>query len=62
MTTVFLADDHQMFRQGLRTLLEAAANIEVVGEASDGQKSLRDIKKLKPMFLFGTIHQELLEK
>ncbi len=48
MTTVFLADDHQMFRQGLRTLLEAAANIEVVGEASDGQKSLREIKKIKP--------------
>jgi two-component system, NarL family, response regulator NreC len=48
MTTVFLADDHQMFRQGLRTLLEAAADIEVVGEASDGQKSLREIKKLKP--------------
>ena len=48
MTTVFLADDHQMFRQGLRTLLEAAADIEVVGEASDGQKSLREIKKLQP--------------
>jgi len=48
MTTVFLADDHQMFRQGLRTLLEASANIEVVGEASDGQQSLREIKKLKP--------------
>ena len=48
ITTVFLADDHQMFRQGLRTLLEAAANIEVVGEASDGQTSLRKINKLKP--------------
>jgi len=48
MTTVFLADDHQMFRQGLRTMLEAAANIEVVGEASDGQESLREINKLKP--------------
>jgi DNA-binding NarL/FixJ family response regulator len=48
MITVFLADDHQMFRQGLRTLLEAASGIEVVGEASDGQKSLREITKLKP--------------
>jgi len=48
MITVFLADDHQMFRQGLRTLLEAAANIEIIGEASDGQTSLREIKKLKP--------------
>lgn len=48
MITVFLADDHQMFRQGLRTLLEAASDIEVVGEASDGQTSLRDIEKLQP--------------
>lgn len=48
MITVFLADDHQMFRQGLRTLLEAASDIEVVGEASDGQTSLRNIEKLQP--------------
>lgn len=48
MITVFLADDHQMFRQGLRTLLETAADIAVVGEASDGQASLREIKKLQP--------------
>jgi two-component system, NarL family, response regulator NreC len=48
MITAFLADDHQMFRQGLRTLLESSTDIEVVGEASDGQQSLREIKKLKP--------------
>ncbi|MCK5070190.1 MAG: response regulator transcription factor [Desulfocapsa sp.] len=48
MITVFLADDHQMFRQGLHTLLENAADIEVVGEASDGQTSLREIKRLEP--------------
>ncbi len=48
MIKTFLADDHQMFRQGLRTLLEEAADIEVVGEASDGQESLREIEKLQP--------------
>ncbi len=48
MITTFLADDHQMFRQGLRTLLEAADNIKVVGEASDGQKSLKEIERLQP--------------
>jgi two-component system response regulator NreC len=48
MITVFLADDHQMFRQGLRTLLGSSSDIEVVGEASDGQECLREIERLKP--------------
>lgn len=48
MISTFLADDHQMFRQGLRTLLEAADGIEVVGEASDGQESLKEIERLQP--------------
>ena len=46
--TTFLADDHQMFRQGLCTLLDAAPDIEVVGEASDGQTTLREIERLQP--------------
>ncbi len=46
--TTFLADDHQMFRQGLRTLLEAAQDIEILGEASDGQESLKGIEKHQP--------------
>ena len=48
MITVFFADDHQMFRQGLRTLLASTTDIKVVGESSDGQESLRQIEKLKP--------------
>jgi len=48
MITTFLADDHQMFRQGLRTLLAPTTDIKVVGEASDGQESLQQIEKLQP--------------
>jgi len=48
MITVFLADDHQMFRQGLRTLLGSTDAIQVVGEASDGQDCLRRIEELQP--------------
>ncbi len=44
--SVFLADDHQMFRQGLRTLLASTSDIEVVGEASDGQQCLQQIEEL----------------
>ncbi len=48
MITVFLADDHQMFRQGLRTLIDATEGIRVAGEASDGQDCLRQIGELHP--------------
>ena len=48
MITVFLADDHQMFRQGLRTLLESTPDIKVIGEASDGQECLQEILCLCP--------------
>ncbi|HHB75408.1 MAG TPA: response regulator transcription factor [Desulfobulbus sp.] len=48
MITAFLADDHQMFRQGLRTLLASTKDIQVIGEASNGQESLRLIEELQP--------------
>jgi DNA-binding NarL/FixJ family response regulator len=40
MTRVLLADDHPMFREGLRFTLERAG-LSVVGEASDGREALR---------------------
>lgn len=48
MIRVFFADDHQMFRQGLRTLLTSTKDIQVVGEASDGHECLRLIEQLLP--------------
>ncbi len=45
---VFLVDDHQMFRQGLRTLLENSSDISVVGEAGDGHRALKKIEQLQP--------------
>jgi len=44
---VLLADDHQIFRQGLRRLLEAAGH-EIVGEASDGREALKLARTLCP--------------
>ncbi|MDP2497886.1 MAG: response regulator transcription factor [Candidatus Palauibacterales bacterium] len=37
---VLLADDHAMFRAGLRALLDAESNIAIVGEASDGDEAV----------------------
>ena len=48
MITVVLADDHQIVRQGLRTLLEERGNCQVVGEASDGLTAIDLIVELQP--------------
>jgi len=45
---VLLADDHPTIRVGLRVLLEQASDIEVVGEAEDGQEALGLIEELVP--------------
>ncbi len=46
--TVFVADDHQIFRQGLIKLLESEASIAVVGESGDGADALQMIQELQP--------------
>jgi len=45
---VFLADDHTVVRNGLRLLLEAQADIEVVGEAADGRRTVCAVADLNP--------------
>ncbi|HKE61390.1 MAG TPA: response regulator transcription factor, partial [Nitrospira sp.] len=45
---VLLVDDHIMVRQGLRNVLQAYPNIEVVGEAGNGEEAVSIIGKLHP--------------
>ena len=45
---VLLADDHAMLRDGLQALLQAAADIEVAGSASNGREALRLAAELNP--------------
>ncbi|MEW6034440.1 MAG: response regulator transcription factor [Chloroflexota bacterium] len=47
-TRVLLADDHTMVREGLRSLLSQTNDIEVVGEASDGEEAIGRVAALKP--------------
>ncbi len=47
-TSVILVDDHPLFRQGLRRVLEADEELEVIMEISDGEEALRMIKQLMP--------------
>src|SRR5205814_8943641 len=46
--TVLLADDHIVVRQGLRALLVAEGDIEIVGEADNGRQAVQLVKKLLP--------------
>src|SRR5947207_3528396 len=46
--TVLLADDHIVVRQGLRALLVAEGDIEIVGEADNGRQAVQLAKKLLP--------------
>lgn len=45
---VFLTDDHSVLRQGLKLLVNAQPDMEVIGEASDGEEAVRMIPPLKP--------------
>jgi len=45
---IFLADDHEVVRLGLRTLLENGTGWKVVGEAANGRDAVERIKELKP--------------
>ena len=45
---VLLCDDHTILRDGLRNLLNAEPDIEVVGEAADGQQAIELIEELQP--------------
>jgi DNA-binding NarL/FixJ family response regulator len=47
-TTIVLADDHQVVRQGLRSLLEAEPRFRVVGEAGNGLDVPRIVERLRP--------------
>jgi DNA-binding NarL/FixJ family response regulator len=48
---IVLADDHVMFRQGIKRIIEGMADVEVVGEASDGLELLDLLKKITPQMV-----------
>ena len=48
---IVIADDHPIFRDGLRRLLEAEPDLRVIGEASDGAEAVKLTRQLKPDIL-----------
>ena len=48
---IVIADDHPIFRDGLRRLLEAESDLKVIGEACDGAEAVKLARQLKPEIL-----------
>ena len=50
-TRILIADDHPIFRDGLKRLLESEPDFKVVGEACDGVEAVKLVRQLKPEIL-----------
>jgi DNA-binding NarL/FixJ family response regulator len=55
-----LADDHASFRQGLRSLLDSYADIEVVGEAENGEEVVHSMPYVRPTVIVMDINMPKL--
>jgi DNA-binding NarL/FixJ family response regulator len=51
VTRILIADDHPIFRDGLKRLLESEREFKVVGEACDGVDAVKLVRELKPEIL-----------
>ncbi len=59
--TVLLADDHHLFREGLRQLLEATGEITVVGEAANGEEAIRYAREFEPRVILMDINMPVVD-
>ncbi|HEY2310002.1 MAG TPA: response regulator transcription factor [Gaiellaceae bacterium] len=61
MTTVLIADDQALVRVGLRKILEAEADLTVVGEGEDGQDAALEARRLGPDVVLMDIRMPVLD-
>lgn len=59
-TTIILADDHSLVRDGIRSLLEEEPDFEVIGEASNGREAVDLVEKMKPDLLIIDIRMPVM--
>jgi len=56
MIRIALVDDHALMRTGLRMILEKQPDMEIVGEADDGERGLTSIKQTQPDIALVDVH------
>lgn len=58
---ILICDDHLLFREGLKTILEREPRIEIIGEASDGRQAVERARLLRPDVILMDISMPLLK-
>lgn len=58
---IFIADDHAIVRSGIQALLETIDDLEVVGEASDGQEAVTAVAALRPDVILMDLEMPVLD-
>ena len=53
---VLIADDHPLFREGLRAALSALPDVEVVGEVADGNGAVDEVRRVRPDIVVMDLH------
>ncbi|MEI6442524.1 MAG: response regulator transcription factor [Nostocales cyanobacterium ELA583] len=61
MITILLVDDQSLIRQGLKALLELETDIEIVGEAENGQIAINLVKELQPNVILMDIRMPIMD-
>jgi len=61
MAKVMLIDDHQLLREGLKTILETTTDFEVVAEATDGQMGLCQLAQMVPDIIILDIRMQPMD-
>jgi len=60
-TRVLIVDDHQVFRDGLKLVINNQADMEVVGEAEDGEKAIALTRKLLPDIILMDVKMPIMD-
>jgi two-component system response regulator NreC len=61
MITIVLIDDHKNVRRGLKDLLEAEPDLEVVGEANDGREGIEIARRLQPDIILSDLMMDAMD-